>query len=154
MNTEYILNGIKSNLESYVETELTAIQVEASSSVVAPTPQEYKLGEHDTDVLTTYPSILIWSPYSRKTNDYQGFQNREVWYRVLTWVVENDLENLHIFVTRYGDAVARVLRNESYLPIHLHDCVVEDINNTDIYQTDVAYAQGCVVEGTVNYILE
>lgn len=151
--TEYVLDNIKLSLQTYLETTLTALQVEAGSSIVTPTPQEYKIGVHDPDVLTTYPSIVIWSPYSRKKTDQAGFQEREIWFRVLSWITENDLENLHRFVSRYSDGVGTVLRNESYWNVNLHNPVIEDSNNTDLYETNVGYAQGTLLEGTIDYIL-
>lgn len=151
--TEYVLDNIKLSLQTYLESTLTALQIQAGSSIVTPTPQEYKIGEHDPNVLTTYPSILIWSPYSRKKSDQPGFQEREIWFRVLAWITENDLDNLHRFICRYSDGIGKVLREESYWKVNLHNPVIEDSNNTDQYQTNVGYAQGTLLEGTIDYIL-
>lgn len=153
MNTEYTIDNCKSSLESYLTGQLTAVEVESSVTTVTPTPAEYKTGEHDTDILTLFPSVLVWSPLSRKKNDQPGFQVREVWIRILVWITENDQENLHRFISRYGDAVSRVFRTESYWNGGLHNPVVEDVNNTDLYKTNVGYAQGCLIEGTVDYII-
>lgn len=154
MNTEYIIENVKTMLETNLTTELTTIEVELDTSISTPTPAEYGIGEIDPNVLTLYPSVLIWSPLSRKKNDQQGFQVREVWIRILVWIVENDLENLHRFVTRYGDAVSRIFREETNWNVSLHNPVLEDVNNTDLYKREsVGYAQGCLIEGTVDYIL-
>lgn len=155
MNSEYALDTLKSNLETYLSTKLTEIQIESGSSSVAPTPAEFKLGEHDPNILTMYPSVLVWSPYSRKSKDSQGFQVREIWIRTLVWIVQNDLEDLHRFIVRYGDAVSRVIRDESLWESKgFHNPVVEDSNNTDLYkQETVGYAQGVLVESTIDYIL-
>lgn len=153
MNTEIILDNVKSMLETNLATELIALQLEAESSVVTTAPAEFKIGEHDPNVLTLYPSILIWSPYSRKINDQQGFQVRQVWVRVLSWIVENDLENLHRFIARYSDAVSRIFREETNWNTSLSNSNVEDCNNTDLYNTNTGYAQGCLMEGTIEYIL-
>lgn len=155
MNSEYAVDTLKLNLETYLSAELTTIQMESGSSKVAPTPAEYKIGEHDPEILTMYPSILIWSQYSRKSKDSQGFQVREIWMRVLVWIVQNDLEDLHRFILRYGDAVSRVFREESYWEAKsFFNPVVEDANNTDLYkQESVGYAQGVLIEGTIDYLL-
>lgn len=155
MNSEYALDTLKSNLETYLSTKLTEIQIESGSSSVAPTPAEFKLGEHDPNILTMYPSVLVWSPYSRKSRDSTGFQVREIWIRTLVWIVQNDLEDLHRFIARYGDAVSRVIRDESLWESKgFHNPVVEDSNNTDLYKQDtVGYAQGVLVESTIDYIL-
>lgn len=154
MNTEYALDTLKTNLETYLTTELTTIQHEANSSVVAPSPGEYKFGVHDPNILTLFPSISIYSPYSRKRTDKSGFQVREIWIRVLTYVVANDLEDLHRYVVRYSDGIAKVFRNESYWEAKsFHNPVVEDSNNTDLYERDIGYAQGTLLEGTIDYLL-
>lgn len=153
MNTEYALEAIKTMLTTYLPAELIAIQVEAGSLTVTPVPAEYKIGEHDTDILTLYPSILIWSPYSRKQKDEPGYQEREIWIRVLSWIISNDMEDLHRFISRYSDGVGRVLRDENKWASGLHNPVIEDSNNTDLYQSDVGYAQGCLLEMTVDYIM-
>lgn len=153
MNTEYIVENAKDMLETNLTTELTAIEVELSTSTTTPTPAEYKIGEHDPDVLTLFPSVLVWCPSSRKKNDQQGFQVRQVWIRILVWIVENDLENLHRFIIRYSDAVSRVFREETNWDASLSNPVIEDVNNTDLYKSNVGYAQGCLIEGTVDYIL-
>ena len=155
MNTEYALDTFKSNLETYLAAELIVIQNESGSSKVTPVPAEYKLGEHDPNILTMYPSINIWSPYSRKSKDSQGYQVREIWIRTLAWVVQNDLEDLHRFIVRYGDGVLRVFRDESYWEAKsFHNPVVEDANYTDLYKQDsVGYAQGVLIEGTIDYLL-
>jgi hypothetical protein len=154
MNTEYIINSLKTNLETYLSNELITIEHESSSTIVTPTPQEFLIGEHDAEVLTKYPSVLIWSPYSRKKMDIQGCQERQVWVRILTWITENDLSNLHKFLVRYSDAIGRILRDEEKTPLHTHNIVIEDSNNTDLYKTNVGYAQGCLLECTVDYIME
>ena len=154
MNTEYILNNTKSMLEDNLSSMLTTLKVEASSSITSPTPAEFNIGEYDPDILTTFPSILIWSPVSEKITDEYGFQNRRVHIRVLSWILDNDRSNLHIHLVRYVDSVLRIMRSETNWNTGLHNPVVERSDNTDLYrQETVGYAQGCLVEATIDYIL-
>jgi len=153
MNTEYILDQFKSLLETNLASELITLQNEAGSSIVTPAPQEFKIGEHGTNVLTTFPTVLILSPYSRKRTDFSGAQDREVWFNIVCWIVSNDLENLHRFLCRYSDAISRILRNEENTPTHTHDCEIGDTTISELYPTNVGYTQGCQVQGTINYIM-
>ena len=154
MNTEYAIENAKSMLETNLASTLIILQNEASSSIVTPTPQEYIIGEYDPETLTLYPAVLIWSPKSNKVNDQYGYQTRSIWIRVLVWITENNLEYLHRFLIRYSDAVLRVLRDESNWIAGLHNPVVENTDNTDLYkQQTVGYAQGTLIEGTVDYML-
>lgn len=153
MNSEYVINYVISTLQTYLPGVLVDLQAEASSSIVTPSIAEYKFGEHDPDVLTLFPSIQVYSPLSRRNFDNQGFQDRTIWLRILTWVTENDLSNLHRFGCRYNDGVARVLRNEQYYGNYINNILIEDSSNTDQYQTNVGYAQGYMQEVTVDYIL-
>lgn len=153
MNTEYILDRFKTNLETYLPTELNTIQVESGSSIVTPAPLDYKLGQFSPSVLTLYPSVQIYSPNSRENQDTSHFQLRSVWIRVIVWITENDLSNLHRFISRYTDGVSRVLRREDYYPPYVNNVVIGDTNNTDQYQTNVGYAQGTQIELTADYIM-
>jgi hypothetical protein len=154
MNTEYILNNTKSMLEDNLSSMLTTLKVEASSSITSPTPAEFNIGEYDPDILTTFPSILIWSPASEKITDEYGFQNRRVYVRVLTWILDNDRSNLQIHLVRYVDSVLRIMRSETNWNTGLHNPIVERSDNTDLYRNEtVGYAQGCLVEATIDYIL-
>lgn len=154
MNSEYAVDNLKSMLESNLASVLVSLQMESSSSIVTPTPGQYKIGEHDGTILTIYPALCIWSPFSRKQLNEQGFQLRRVWLRVLIWVVDNDLGNLHRFILRYSDAVSRIMRIETNWNNGLHNPVVEDANNTDLYKvTNLGYGQGCLVESTIDYLL-
>lgn len=153
MNTEYILDQLKSVLESNLSSELTTLQVEAGSSIITPTPFAFLLGEYEPDVLEGLPSVCIWCPNSRESNDYQGAQDREVWFHVVTWIASDNLTNLHRFLCRYSDGISRILRDESNTPTHTHNCVVGDVSISELYPTNVSYTQGCRVEGTINYIM-
>ena len=154
MNSEYILNNVKTMLENNLSTMLTTLKVEASSSITSPIPAEYNIGEYDPDILTTFPSILIWSPTSEKITDEYGYQNRRVYIRVLSWILDNDKSDLHIHLVRYVDSVLRIMRSETNWNTILHNPVVERSDNTDLYrQETVGYAQGCLVEATIDYIL-
>jgi hypothetical protein len=155
MNTEYILGNIKTILETYIDTEIDTIEIESNSSTLLDNIAEFKLGEFiDPNILTLFPSICIYSPGSDSKNDYQNFQEREVTINILTWIVENDLENLHRFISRCSDAIQRVLRTESYYNNNdIYNPIIKKAENTDLYKRDVGYAQGLLVTMTVNYLM-
>ena len=153
MNTEYALKNIETMLTNNMTSVLNDLKIENSSTLVAPEPQSYNFGEIDTNILTSFPAINIWSPYSRKEKNEQGFQVRRIWLRVLAWIVQNDVSNLHRIVVRYGDAMSRILRIETNWNNNLFNPVIEDLNNTDLYEKNIGYAQGCLLEATIDYVL-
>ena len=154
MNTEFALNNVNTMLQANLTTVLTALETESGTTTITPTPNEYKIGVYDDpNLITTFPCVTIYSPYTRKAKDEVGFQVRRVSLRVLVWVIENDVSNLHRFVVRYGDAVSRILRIESNWTAGLHNSVIEDVNNTELYQRNVGFAQGVLIESTIDYLL-
>jgi hypothetical protein len=153
MNTEFAINNALEILENNMTTNLTALQMESSSSIVTPDIEEYKFGEYNHTLFTKFPSICVWSPYSRKSIDKTGFQIRRISLKTLVWSVANDLSDLHRFVARYSNAIERILRDESNWSPKLHNSLVEDSNLTDLYQVNVGYGQGCQVDSTIDYLL-
>lgn len=154
MNTEIALDTFKTVLENNLSSMLVTLQMEAESSIVTPSPQEFKIGEYVPDVLTTYPCIFLFSPNSNNSNDHQGFQNRSITLNIVSWVIDNDLENLHRFLIRYTDSVSRLYRDETkWANSGFHNPLLGESNNSDLYTSDIGYAQGCYVQGTIDYIL-
>ena len=154
MNTEFALNNVNTMLQANLESVLTDLETEVGTSTVTPTPGEYKIGVYeDPNLITMFPCVTIHSPFTRKAVDEAGFQIRRVSLRVLVWVAENDVSNLHRFVARYGDAVSRILRIKTNWSAGLHNSVIEDVNNTELYKTNVAYSQGVLIESTIDYLL-
>lgn len=155
MNTEIALDRVKTILTNNLSATLIVLQMEAESTTVTPTPQEFKVGEFiEPDIISTFPFICVYSPSSLSKNDYSNFQDRTININVLSWIVENDVETLHRFLVRYGEGIQRILRNESnFSSLGFHNPVVKNAENTDLYKTDVQYAQGVLVQFDINYIL-
>lgn len=153
MNSEYVLNNIKTMLETYLTAMLRTIETEASAAIQTTDPEEYSIGERDLDILTMFPVVLTYAKNSDESDDEFGYQERTLTYEIVAWIVENDQENLHRFVVRYGDAIVRILRKESYWATNLHTPVVKLCTFTDLFKSNVGYAQGVMVTGDVRYII-
>lgn len=153
MNSEYVLNNIKTMMETYLTAMLRTVETEASAVTQTTDPQEYLIGERDLDILTMFPSILIYGKNSADNDDEQGYQERIFNYEIVAWVVENDQENLHRFVVRYGDSIVRILRKESYWETNLHTPIVKICTFTDLFKSTIGYAQGVMVNGEIRYII-
>lgn len=153
MNSEYALDNIKSMMETYLTAMLRTIETEASATTQTTDPQEYVIGERDLDILTMFPCILVYAKNSADNDDEFGYQERILTYEIVSWVVENDQENLHRFVVRYGDAIVRILRKENYWATNLHTPIVKICTFTDLFKSNIGYAQGVMVSGEIRYII-
>lgn len=153
MNSEYVLDNIKSMMETYLTAMLRTLEIESSATIQTIDPQEYIIGERDLDTLTMFPCILVYGKNSTDINDQFGYQERELTYEVLAWIAENDQEHLHRFVIRYGDAIVRILRKETYWESNLHTPIVKLCTFSDLYKSNVGYAQGVMIAGTIRYII-
>lgn len=153
MNSEFVLNNIKTMMETYLTAMLRTVETEASAVTQTTDPQEYIIGERDLDILTMFPAVLIYGKNSSDNDDEFGYQERIFTYEIVTWVVENDQENLHRFVVRYGDSIVRILRKESYWNKNLHTPIVRMCTFTDLFKSTIGYAQGVMVNGEIRYII-
>lgn len=153
MNSEYVLNNIKTMMETYLTAMLRTVETESSVTTQTTDPQEYVIGERDLDILTMFPVVLTYAKNSADNDDQFGYQERTLTYEIVAWVVENDQENLHRFVVRYGDAIVRILRKESYWATNLHTPVVKVCTFTDLFKSTIGYAQGVMITGEIRYII-
>ena len=153
MNSEYVLNNIKTMMETYLTAMLRTVETESSAVTQTIDPQEYLIGERDLDILTMFPSVLIYGKNSSDNDDEFGYQERLFNYEIVAWVVENDQENLHRFVVRYGDSIVRILRKESYWNKNLHTPIVRMCTFTDLFKSTIGYAQGVMINGEIRYII-
>lgn len=153
MNSEYVLNNVKTILETYIDSMVNTIETEASASVNAPDISQFFIGKLDLQLLTSFPCIYIYADESRHHNDQQGFQERTLKYNVVCWTTQNDLELLHRYVIRYGEAITRVLRKENYYPENLNTPLVKIATYSDLYKSTVGYAYGVDVECNINYFI-
>jgi len=153
LNSEFVLNNIKTMMETYLTAMLRTVETEASAVTQTTDPQEYIIGERDLDILTMFPAVLIYGKNSSDNDDEFGYQERIFTYEIVTWVVENDQENLHRFVVRYGDSIVRILRKESYWNKNLHTPIVRMCTFTDLFKSTIGYAQGVMVNGEIRYII-
>jgi len=140
-------------METYLTAMLRTVETEASAVTQTTDPQEYIIGERDLDILTMFPAVLIYGKNSSDNDDEFGYQERIFTYEIVTWVVENDQENLHRFVVRYGDSIVRILRKESYWNKNLHTPIVRMCTFTDLFKSTIGYAQGVMVNGEIRYII-
>jgi len=153
LNSEYVLNNIKTMMETYLTAMLRTVETESSAVTQTIDPQEYLIGERDLDILTMFPSVLIYGKNSSDNDDEFGYQERLFNYEIVAWVVENDQENLHRFVVRYGDSIVRILRKESYWNKNLHTPIVRMCTFTDLFKSTIGYAQGVMINGEIRYII-
>lgn len=153
MNSEYALNNIKTIIEDGINDMLDVIDIEVNASVATPNPVEFAFGNRDTNIITQYPAVLVVGKESLTYNDQYRFQERQLNFEIVVWITQNDIENLHRFILRYSDAIARLLRNEDNWTTDLNTPVIKTLTYTDIYQTNVGYAEGCSITGSVNYFI-
>jgi hypothetical protein len=153
MNTEYALNRINTMITNNLNTMLATIDSEVSASRSTPTFEEIKIGLLSADILTTFPCLLIYADTTNIKQDEYQWQDRRLYYEIIAWVVENDPSDLHRFVLRYGDAIVRILRKESNWIPNLHSPIIREVKYSDLYQSDHGLAQGCMVQGEINYII-
>jgi len=123
LNSEFVLNNIKTMMETYLTAMLRTVETEASAVTQTTDPQEYIIGERDLDILTMFPAVLI---YGKNSSD-------------------NDDE--------FGDSIVRILRKESYWNKNLHTPIVRMCTFTDLFKSTIGYAQGVMVNGEIRYII-
>src|SRR4030065_678194 len=109
MNAEYAIDSVISILTNKLNAALITIQYETTSSLTTPLPEEFKFGDRDPSNLTVFPVIIVKANRSFKKDDQYEFQERVIAIEIITWIVNEDEENLHRFILRYGDAIQRVL---------------------------------------------
>jgi hypothetical protein len=153
MNVEYALNRIQTMLTNNLNTMLATIDIEVSASRSTPQYSEMKIGLLDTDILTMFPSILIYADTTNIKQDEYKWQDRRLYYEIIAWVVENDPSYLHRFVLRYGDAIVRILRKESNWIPNLHSSIMREVKYSDLYKSDHGLCQGCLIQGEIDYII-
>ncbi|MFA5731863.1 MAG: hypothetical protein WC934_07650 [Acidithiobacillus sp.] len=153
MNAEYAVDSVIGILTNKLNAALITLQYEAGSSLVTPTPEEYKFGDRDPSNLTVFPTIIVKANRSFKKDDQYEFQERVIAIEVITWIVNEDEETLHRFVLRYGDAIQRVLRKESNWPANLHSPKAENAQYSDIYLTSFGLAQGVLNQVEIRQII-
>lgn len=153
MNSEYALNNIKDFIETNINDMLDVIDIEVNASTATPNYSEICFGNRNINIITQYPSILIVGKESTIKKDEYQYQERQLDFEVIVWIAQNDIENLHRFLLRYGDAISRLLRDESNWTTDLNTPVVKNIVYTDIYESNVGYTAGCSISGSVNYFI-
>lgn len=153
MNTEYVIDSVIDILQNNLEAMLLVVEGETDSSLSTPTPQEYFFGDRDPTVLTLFPAVIVKGDFSYKKDDQYGYQERTTTLNIITWAVNEDEENLHRIILRYGDAIGRVLRDESNWPPNLHSPRVENTQYSDLYQSDFGLAEGCLNKIDISYVI-
>jgi len=153
MNSEYALDSCKNILTTYLPSMILTIESESSATYSAPTPTQFIFGPRDVSNLTIFPSVLVVAKNSISKNDQYQWQERTMRIEIICWIVEVDMEKLHRFVLRYADAVIRCLREERYWATNLYFNVSNEATYTDIYQTTIGVAQGCLITCDVEYLI-
>jgi len=153
MNSEYVLDSAKTILTANLATQIAVIEAENASTVIAPTPAIFLVGKLDPTVLAEFPSVQVIMKNSSFKNDQYLWQDRVARLEIVCWVTACDMQNLHRFVTRYGDGVVRCLRKESNWANSLHNPKVGDALYSDLFETEYGMAEGCLVNCEVEYII-
>lgn len=153
MNCEYAIDSILQYLESDLETMLTTIKNESGSSLIAPIPANFIFGEKLPDAIDNFPSIMCKaSLVDDKDNQYEN-QERRAFLEVIFWIVEVDESKLHRYVVRYGEAITRILRNETKWKVNLYNPKVGLCQYSDVYDANIGLAQGGSVKVEIDYVI-
>jgi hypothetical protein len=154
MNTEYCLNSIKIILDANIDTMINTIESESGATIFVDNIAESKVGSFLPTEFTAYPAIAVYAQNSNATDDQYEYQERQLNFAVAAWVVQVDNEQLHRFICRIGDAIVRILRNETNWNAYpLHSTRINEAVYSEVFNIPHGLAQGCQVSGSVNYIL-
>jgi hypothetical protein len=154
MNTELALDAIKTILSDSIDNTIDVIEAESGATVFLDNLQELKVGNYLPTEFTMYPSLAVQAQRSSVINDQYEWQERAINFAVVGWVIEVDNETLHRFICRLGDAIVKILRNETkWNGYQLHNQLISDATYSDVFTVSHGLAQGCQVLGSVDYIL-
>jgi len=153
MNSEYALNSCKNLLETHLTSMILLIENETGATYNAPTPKEFHFGERETDIMTDFPSIQIIGRSSNSVDDQYNYQDRSLKFEVIAWIIEEDVEKLCRYILRYADAITKCLRKEDYWDVNLHNPVSSEAVYSGLYRTDFGLAKGCLINGSIDYII-
>lgn len=153
MNTEYALDSIKAILTSEIATTLATLKAEAASTITVASPAEYKIGDLMPTEFTMYPAIFIRANTTSPNEDQEDFQETTLNFVVVCWQVDVDAETLHRGIVRYGDAITRILRKSDNWESWLHSPRIRNATYSELYTVPHGIAQGCAVEGTIEFII-
>jgi hypothetical protein len=153
MTSEYVVDSIKSFLESNIDSKVDTLEAIVGATNLAPNIAEYKVGNFLPTELTLFPALTIaMQKNSNGENEYE-FQDRIARFEVVIWVVNVDAETMHRYVMRYGDAAVAVLSDEANWSNGLHNPNIGDATFSDLFETDHGLAQGVQILGSAEFIL-
>lgn len=153
MNCEYAIDSVIQYLTSDLETMLNIIKIEAGSSVLSQVPQTFDFGEKDPTAIDNFPAVMCKaSTTDNKSNQYKN-QERSAFLEVIFWVVNIDENELHRMIVRYGEAITRVLRDETKWKVNLYNPVIGACQYSDIYESSIGLAQAGNVKISIDYLI-
>jgi hypothetical protein len=153
MNTECVLNNIKAVLDAELDAEIDAIEIEASATAFVDDLAQSEVGDFLPTELTSFPAYTVQCQRTSVVDEQYEFQVRRVHWEVVGWIVQIDNSNLHRFICRMGDAITRLLRNETKWQNLINTPLVNDATYSSVYNITHGLAQGCQILGSADYIL-
>jgi len=133
---------------------INTIEAESGAVTLVDTIAEIKVGSFLPTEFTAYPAIAVYAQNSNAKDDQYQYQERQLNFAIAAWMVQVDNEQLHRFICRIGDAIVRVLRNETTWNAYpLHTIQISEAMYSEVFTIPHGLAQGCQVQGSVNYII-
>lgn len=153
MNCEYAIDSVLENLESGLSVALETIRIESGSSYVSPLPQNYDFGEKVPSAVDNFPAIMVKAVNTDNKDNQYKTQERIAFLEVIFWIVNVDENDLHRIVVRYGEAITRILREETNWRVNLYNPKVSTCQYSDIYDVNFGLAQAGSVKVEIDYLI-
>lgn len=153
MTNEYILEQVKTMLENKLSDEITIIESFFSSSLETPSIVEYKIGQIDPTRLDL-PALCVSALRTSSGKDDYQLTERQTRIQIVTWIVNEDEEDLHRICLRYGDAINEVLQKEINWPNNLHNPSIKDTSYSDYFESDLGLVEGVLNEIDISYYID
>jgi hypothetical protein len=158
LSAEKALDKAKSILESgnRLAAMLQAIDSETTAPVLStPAPRSFRIGSYlgREEILAEIPAVTIEARATVEDDDqeewFEGTHGIWVW----AFVTETDPEHLHRYVSRYAEAIRRVLKQRRYWGGGWHNIRIRNTLYTNVFQARHFMLAGCRVELEVGEML-
>ena len=158
MTIEIALDKAKSILTTANELgdTLTLIDAETvSPALITPSPRGFLIGSYlgREEVLAEIPAVTFEARTTVPVASQEEWREDRHTVWVWAFVAEVDIEQLHRFAMRYGEALKRILRQRNLWGGGWHNVEVGNAIYTNVFWAGHRLLQGCRVEVSVSEVV-
>jgi len=145
VTVENAVNKAKELLENNLENQLPEN---------TPKPEVFKVGNYvgREEILHSLPAVTLDARNTLEVDSQEDWAELEQDFYVWAFIAEVDIENLHRFIMRYGEAIRKILRKGAHWGSGWHNPVADNTLYTGVFDAGHFLVQGCRVEVKIREI--